>query len=80
MKKGNYDLLTEENKIKMLKKTKKILSGAIVIAILFSLGLLISEIIEESLNQAKLITYLLSILLSVILFFVFVSGIDKNTN
>lgn len=75
MKKGV--LFDEDNKSKRLKKTKVLLLVFLSIAIIFSVTMLTSELINNTLDKSKIIVYCVSIFLSVSMLFP-ASRIDKG--
>ena len=70
-------LFDEDDKSKKLKKTKILLLLFLSIAIIFSVIMLASELINNTLEKSKIIVYCLSILLSVSMLFP-ASRIDKG--
>lgn len=75
----NLHLLNEKEKSIALKKVKRILSTFLVVAILFSMGVAISEIFDKSMDFSKATVYIVSMLLSVVMLFI-ISKIDTNSS
>lgn len=78
MKNFKKNLLDENGKNKALKKVKRILSLFLTAAILFSIGMAISEFFDKSMDFAKATVYVVSTLLSIVMLFI-VSKIDRNS-
>lgn len=70
-------LFDEDDKSKKLKKAKILLLLFLSIAIIFSVIMLASELINNTLEKSKIIVYCVSILLSVSMLFP-ASRIDKG--